>query len=172
MVSLNEICGDARALNKFVSAQQDWIRDVAKKYGVRGVYDDDLVQEGNIMLLEALKSYDEGIGTDFRTYASKLVKRRLAKAVRELRGISAKRIDDRIAETVGTSDGRDENDVAYELCSLLPDRQTQIVQMRYGIGSGDGEPTTMEKIAKKMGVSVRTVNRQLHSALETLREHG
>ena len=61
--------GDEKAVNELVEANLRFVISVAKQYQNKGIPLVDLIQDGNIGLIEAAKRYDESKGFRFISYA-------------------------------------------------------------------------------------------------------
>ncbi len=61
--------GDAKAKHELVTRNLRFVVSVAKSYVVEGVYLEDLINEGNIGLVEASEKFDPTMGNKFFTYA-------------------------------------------------------------------------------------------------------
>ena len=61
--------GDERAIKKLIRAHQKYVEKIARKYRRYGVPMSDLVQEGTIGLIQAIRRFDPGKGTRLATYA-------------------------------------------------------------------------------------------------------
>ncbi|MFH1276799.1 MAG: RNA polymerase sigma factor RpoD/SigA [Candidatus Eisenbacteria bacterium] len=75
--------GDESAMHALVLAHLRFVVYVAKKYMNRGLPLSDLVNEGNIGLIKAVKKFDESRGFKFTTYAVWWIKQRMQQAVIE-----------------------------------------------------------------------------------------
>lgn len=69
--------GDEAALNKLVSANLKYVVTMANKFIGMGVSVDDLIQEGNLGLIEAAKRYSPTADTKFLTYAKFWIRKSL-----------------------------------------------------------------------------------------------
>jgi RNA polymerase primary sigma factor len=69
--------GDDAALQKLVSANLKYVVKMANKFIGMGVSVDDLIQEGNIGLIEAAKRYQPTADTKFLTYAKFWIRKSL-----------------------------------------------------------------------------------------------
>lgn len=69
--------GDEAALRKLVSANLKYVVKMANKFIGMGVSVDDLIQEGNLGLIEAAKRYQPSADTKFLTYAKFWIRKSL-----------------------------------------------------------------------------------------------
>ena len=75
--------GDKKALEKLAKANLRFVVSVAKQYQGKGIPLDDLVNEGNMGLLEAAKRYDVTRGFKFISYAVWHIRQSILKAIAE-----------------------------------------------------------------------------------------
>jgi RNA polymerase primary sigma factor len=75
--------GNRAAQNKLVSANLRFVVNVAKKYQGQGIPLEDLISEGNLGLLNAIKRYDVEKGYHFISYAVWWIRQGILKAICE-----------------------------------------------------------------------------------------
>lgn len=75
--------GDSEALARLVSANLPFVVSVSRLYGRRGVSHLDLVNEGNLALMEAALRYDPDRGTTFLTYAVWWIRKAMMRVLRD-----------------------------------------------------------------------------------------
>ncbi|MCM8789234.1 MAG: sigma-70 family RNA polymerase sigma factor, partial [Candidatus Omnitrophica bacterium] len=73
--------GEKNAQEKFIKMNQGLVVSIAKKYAFTPDILDDLISEGNIGLLEAIKKFDSRKHTKFGTYAYFWIKRYIMRAI-------------------------------------------------------------------------------------------
>ena len=74
--------GDERAQDALILRYGRVVRACTRPYFLAGGDSEDLVQEGMIGLLSAMREYDAAAGTPFRTYAALCIRRRVISAAR------------------------------------------------------------------------------------------
>ena len=70
-------------MNKLVNSSLYLVIKLAKTVGHSGLELDDLIQEGNIGLIEAVKRYDYTKGFAFTTYATWWIRQSILKSIKE-----------------------------------------------------------------------------------------
>ena len=78
--------GDPRAEEELVARHVQMVRACARPLFLAGGDSEDLIQEGMLGLLTAIRTFDTGKGNTFRTYAEVCVRNRLRTAVRSAQG--------------------------------------------------------------------------------------
>lgn len=73
--------GDSRARKKMIQANLRLVVNIAKRYTYTGVPMLDLIEEGNMGLMKAVKKYDPGRGHRFSTYAGWWIKQYIMRAI-------------------------------------------------------------------------------------------
>lgn len=74
--------GDRRAEEELVFRYTRMVRICARPYFLAGGDSEDLIQEGMVGLLNAIREYLPGKGTSFRTYSETCIRNRILSAIR------------------------------------------------------------------------------------------
>lgn len=74
--------GDAEATNRILQRYRQFVRLKANSYFLAGGDGDDLTQEGNIGLFKAIRDYEYGRSTTFRSFAELCVTRQIITAIK------------------------------------------------------------------------------------------
>lgn len=74
--------GDRIAEEALVMRYNRLVRVCARPYFLAGGDSEDLIQEGMVGLLNAIREYDSGKGSSFRTYAETCIRNRILSAIR------------------------------------------------------------------------------------------
>ncbi len=86
--------GDLQAEEALIRRYSRVIRSIARPFFLTGGDQEDLLQEGMLGLLSAIRSYDAGKNASFRTFALLCIRRRLISALRESAGTQNVSLDD------------------------------------------------------------------------------
>ena len=104
--------GDAKARQRLIEKNLKLVVSVAKKYRGYGLPFEDLIQEGNIGLMKAVKKYDPDRGFRFSTYAIWWIRQAIQRAVTDKS--RAIRVPAHMAEKIRKT-VRTQNQVSAEL---------------------------------------------------------
>ena len=78
----NAQCGDEVAVGEIFGKYKNFVYLKARYYFLLGAEKEDLIQEGMIGLLKAIRGYDKNKLTSFKTFASICIKRQLITAIK------------------------------------------------------------------------------------------
>ena len=82
ILCLQAASGDRIAEEALVMRYNRLVRVCARPYFLAGGDSEDLIQEGMVGLLNAIREYDPGKGSSFRTYAETCIRNRILSAIR------------------------------------------------------------------------------------------
>jgi RNA polymerase primary sigma factor len=75
--------GDQEAFEKLVKANLSLVISIAKQYQDKDLIDYDLINEGNLGLINAAQTYDEKENTEFKSYAVVVINNFIEQAIAE-----------------------------------------------------------------------------------------
>lgn len=160
----------------------------AQKFENTGVNIEDLISVGTIGLIKAVSSFKGDKNIKMATYASRCIEneilmhlRKVSKSKREVSIDEPLNTDGDgnelcIADVLGTDsdfvsqniENQDEKNVVCEVMSLLPQREREIVDMRYGFTSG--KEMTQKEVADVLNISQSYISRIEKKILSRLKK--
>ena len=163
---------------------------IAKKFDNTGVGVEDLISIGTIGLIKAINTFDPVKNIKLATYASRCIENEI---LTYLRRNSKTKMEVSIDEPLNVDwDGNElllsdilgtEEDTIYKdleqeaerkilikALNLLSARERSIIQMRFGIGTVDGEEKTQKEVADLLGISQSYISRLEKKIMVRLRK--
>ena len=152
---------------------------IAKKFDNTGVGIEDLISIGTIGLMKAINTFKADKKIKLATYASRCIEneilmylRRTSKTKMEVSIDEPLNVDWDgnellLSDILGTEEdtiSKDmeteaEHHVLLKAVDRLPGREKKIIQMRFGIGTADGEEKTQKEVADILGISQSYISR-------------
>ena len=152
---------------------------IAKKFDNTGVGVEDLISIGTIGLIKAINTFNPDKNIKLATYASRCIeneilmylrrnnKTRLEVSIDEPLNVDWDGNELLLSDILGTDEDviyKDmENEVERNLLmgaiNKLSDREKTIIQLRFGLGSRDGNEMTQKEVATYLGISQSYISR-------------
>lgn len=169
--------GDIEAQNEVFSYCAGIIRAVARKYFVLGYEQDDLVQEAQLSLFVALKTYSVDKGVPFSAYAKVIAERKIINLIKS--SVSKKHaplnnseriyteeyniadISDTVADTIIQDD--DMNALLINAEKVLSERESQVLKMYL-------EGYTIAEMVQNLGGTNKSVDNAMTRIKNKLRK--
>ena len=163
---------------------------IAKKFDNTGVGIEDLISIGTIGLIKAINTLKVDKNIKLATYASRCIEneilmylRRNSKTKMEVSIDEPLNVDWDgnellLSDILGTEEdavSKDmeteaEHKVLHKAVNRLPGRERMIVQMRFGIGTADGEEKTQKEVADLLGISQSYISRLEKKIMQRLKK--
>lgn len=152
---------------------------IAKKFDNTGVGVEDLISIGTIGLIKAINTFNPTKNIKLATYASRCIeneilmylrrnnKTKLEVSIDEPLNVDWDGNELLLSDILGTDEDTIYKDLETEVehklllraISRLSQREQRIVQMRFGIGTCDGEEKTQKEVADILGISQSYISR-------------
>lgn len=169
--------GDEKAREKLITHNLRLVVYIAKRFESSGVNIEDLISIGTIGLIKAVNTFSPEKNIKLATYASRCIENEI---LMHLRKITSQKMEISLDEPLNTdwdgnelmlsdvlgSDGdeinremedEDEKRILLKVIDTLPDREREIIDMRFGLG--DKEELTQKQVADKLGISQSYISR-------------
>ena len=170
---------EAEGKNKLIEHNLRLVVYIAKKFDNTGVMVEDLISIGTIGLIKAINSYNKEKNIKLATYASRCIENEILMYLRKNSKIKAEvSIDEPLnvdwdgnelllSDIIGTDEDiiyRDlENEVECRALKKaideLPERERQIIDLRFGLGDNGGVEKTQKEVADLLGISQSYISR-------------
>ena len=169
--------GDEQAKQILIEHNLRLVVYIARRFESSGTNLEDLISIGTIGLIKAIGTYRLEKNIKLATYAARCIENEILMHIRKISSQKAEiSLDEPInmdyegnelllSDIIGTDEnivtGRLEDDVDIQLLRQalkeLPEREREIVQMRYGLGGR--KELTQKEVAQKMGISQSYISR-------------
>lgn len=185
--------GDQKAIDKLVKANLRFVISVAKQYQNKGLSLVDLIQEGNIGLIEGAKRYDETKGFKFISYAVWWIRQSIQECLTKRSKVITNEVSENENIKVIVNDDGETNEETFEYChettseyddimnelndskcfiinklmKKLPLRGRKIISFYYGL-NGE-EEKNLEEIGDELGITKERVRQIKEQCLKILR---
>lgn len=159
--------GDEKALEQLVGANLRFVVSLASEYQGKGLDMEDLVNEGNIALVKAAKSFDPTRGTRLVVFAASRIRKAIEAALNsEEDNSKLKDLKDSYTTPI-SSDDADDSILEHANSDILSERERQVISAIYGIN----QPTmTLAEVGMQMDITRERARQIRDKALRKLRK--
>ena len=162
---------------------------IAKKFDNTGVGVEDLISIGTIGLIKAINTFNPEKNIKLATYASRCIeneilmylrrnnKTKLEVSIDEPLNVDWDGNELLLSDILGTDEdtiykdleNEAEKKVLIKAISHLSGRERTIIQMRFGLGTNDGEEKTKKEVADMLGISQSYISRLEKKIMQRLK---
>lgn len=156
------------------------VASIARKFAKSMSDFEDLLSEGNAILLYAIDKFDFGRGFRFSTYATYAIQRHFFRVIQRMQRKRRFEIDspaDLLLDTVVAPQSEPESkspaltpQTLRQMAKLLDERERFIIEERFGLRTKNSSEKTLKVLSDEMGLSKERVRQLQHRALGKLRE--
>ena len=180
---------DERAKKVLIEHNLRLVVYIAKKFDNTGVGVEDLISIGTIGLIKAINTFNPTKNIKLATYASRCIeneilmylrrnnKTKLEVSIDEPLNVDWDGNELLLSDILGTEEDTIYKDLENEAerkllikaVSRLSSRERMIVQMRFGLGTPDGEEKTQKEVADLLGISQSYISRLEKKIMQRLK---
>ena len=169
--------GDEQARKTLIESNLRLVTKIAKQYRRPKIELLDLIQEGNIGLIEAVDKFDAEMGYRFSTYAVWSIRKAIQEFLGEENTIESLDsiiedegeevfLSDMIKDAETILEQIEEQQRIFERLDTIPEREREVLMMLYGF---KGKAMSLQDIADQLGMSHERVRCIKNTALERLK---
>jgi len=122
--------GDAAAGNELVLRYRRLVKICSRPYFLAGGDSEDLLQEGMVGLISAMRDFDPAGGASFRTYAELCIRRRIISAARSASRQKHSPLNDGVSLEDLLFD-EERRDYLYQSASYVPSAEDQVLAQSF-----------------------------------------
>ena len=190
MLLLRAADGDEDAQTELVNANLRLVVNIARNYIGHGAALSDLIQEGNIGLMKAVKKFSTKGSATFIEYAEECIEKAIVRGLREMNNSAQVSLDTPVDERTYNDNDKfavegdfvedsktpthfdrlnhsQMSELLREVLNTLPPYERKVLSLRFGLE--DGRPRSLDEVAKIFKVSGKTVRVIEIKALNKLR---
>lgn len=168
------------ARRQLVESNLRLVASIARKFA-KSMHDfEELLSEGNAILLYAIDKFDFGRGFRFSTYATHAIQRHFFRVIQRMQRKRRFEVDSSpeiLLETVAAPDIDTPStgptltpQMLRQMSQLLDERERLIIEERFGLRTKTSSEKTLKDLSEEMGLSKERVRQLQHRALSKLRE--
>ncbi len=168
------------ARRQLVESNLRLVASIARKFSKSMNDFEDLLSEGNAILLYAIDKFDFGRGFRFSTYATHAIQRHFFRVIQRMQRKRRFEVDSPsemllktlaapAIETQATGPALTP-EMLRQMSKLLDERERRIIEERFGLRTKNSSEKTLKVLSDEMGLSKERVRQLQHRALAKLRE--
>lgn len=171
--------GEETAKSRLIEHNLRLVVYIAKKFDNTGIGVEDLISIGTIGLIKSINTFNPGKNIKLATYASRCIeneilmylrrnnKNRMEVSIDEPLNVDWDGNELLLSDILGTDEDVIYRDIEAEVehhllgkaIDKLSGRERLIIELRYGLGRGNGKELTQKEVADKLGISQSYISR-------------
>ena len=182
--------GDSQAKNILIEHNLRLVAHVVKKYQGTGEDTDDLISIGTIGLIKSINTFNPEKNIKLATYASRCIeneilmylrrnnKTKLEVSIDEPLNVDWDGNELLLSDILGTDEDVIYRDIESEVerklllkaIDKLSEREKTIINLRFGLGTRDGQELTQKEVADLLGISQSYISRLEKKIMKRLKK--